>query len=577
MRLALVTTPPSARSGIGDYTRRLLEHLGSLAEVRVFVEPGLEGERLCGLPTESAHALRPREHDQVLFQLGNETRHAFMVPLVRAIGGVVCLHDWVLFDLAVAAAPELAKGGWRGHLAALKAGGPGQLAVYRANWRDRRRTRTTPYPTEADVPPGPLEELDEVVLVSGWHASEASGAGRWTADRAVLELPAAGCRRLQLSVTGDPGRTLRVTANGTTLEHSFGDGGDWGGDRELELELASVDRPRVELHTEGLSVTRAQCARGDSRRLGIFVRDVRFEDDLGWHAVDLQAPAASPVPTVSLDRDRFDLPLNRPIVRWADAFFVHSETVGHRIIEERNAPTPVIVLPHGTERRWRQGDRRDVRASLSLPADWREAFLVTSFGALQAHKRLDVLLEGFALALEDRPGLRLALVGRHERRELDVRALIARHGLADHVHLAGFVEEQRGLDFLHAADLVVQLRGPSTGGSSGGVHQAFSAGRGVVVSDLEEQAELPAGCTRRLAPGPGEAGRLADLLTALHDDPAARESMEREARRFVEEQSRFELVAERYLEALERFPRPRGRKKRMFAQRVRQRVADRRS
>lgn len=137
MKLALVTTPPGASSGIGDYARRLLEHLKDRFEVRVFVETGREGHSLCGIATEPALALFPREHDQVLYLLGNEPEHAFMVPIVRALGGAVDLHDWVLYDLAVAAYPALARGGLAGNWVALCEGGFAQLATYRKDRLDR--------------------------------------------------------------------------------------------------------------------------------------------------------------------------------------------------------------------------------------------------------------------------------------------------------------------------------------------------------------------------------------------------------------------------------------------------------
>jgi hypothetical protein len=137
MKLALVTTPSGARSGIGDYARRLLEHLKQRLDVRVFVETGREGEPVCGIASEPALALFPREHDQLLYQLGNEPQHAFMVPIVRALGGAVCLHDWVLHDLAVAAYPALARGGLAGQWAALREGGWAQLAAYRKDRLDR--------------------------------------------------------------------------------------------------------------------------------------------------------------------------------------------------------------------------------------------------------------------------------------------------------------------------------------------------------------------------------------------------------------------------------------------------------
>ena len=98
MRIALVTTPPSARSGIGDYTRHLLPYLRERAEVELFVEDSV---CVSGDETRPASSIRPREHEQILYQLGNERAHAFMRPMLAALGGTVLLHDWVLFDQAV--------------------------------------------------------------------------------------------------------------------------------------------------------------------------------------------------------------------------------------------------------------------------------------------------------------------------------------------------------------------------------------------------------------------------------------------------------------------------------------------
>ncbi len=115
MKLALVSTP--------DHVRAWLPHLMGLADVRLFVEPGREGEQVEDLRAESADALWPREHDQILFALGNVAAHGFAAPLVRLLGGTVALRDWVLFDLALAAFPALADGGPRGRWIALREGG----------------------------------------------------------------------------------------------------------------------------------------------------------------------------------------------------------------------------------------------------------------------------------------------------------------------------------------------------------------------------------------------------------------------------------------------------------------------
>lgn len=118
-----MTTVPSVRSAVGTYTRTLLAHLDELLAVEVFVEPELAGAPYDGRPTRSAGKLDPRAFDHVLYQLGDEAEHAFMLPLIARHGGTVVQHDWALVELARAAFPALARGGLRGRLTALRLGG----------------------------------------------------------------------------------------------------------------------------------------------------------------------------------------------------------------------------------------------------------------------------------------------------------------------------------------------------------------------------------------------------------------------------------------------------------------------
>ena len=101
-----------------------------------------------------------------------------MLDPLRRVGGTVTLHDWVLFDLAVAAHPELERGGWRGHVAAWRCGGLEQ----RQRWVEALRARRAGVPPEARAADGPL--------LHGWHEPEADG--RWCAPRAGLPRPVLG-------------------------------------------------------------------------------------------------------------------------------------------------------------------------------------------------------------------------------------------------------------------------------------------------------------------------------------------------------------------------------------------------
>lgn len=535
MKIALVTTLRERGSGIADYTRRLLPHLRERAEVEVYVAPGLEGEEEGVGRLRSALELRPKAQDQILYQLGNETRHAFMARMVRALGGTVALHDWVLFDLACAAWPGLARGGLRGRWLALREGGLEQALAYHRGRGDAGATAPA----------------------FGWHAPEPGG--RWTADGATLPAPPEEADALRLVLSGPPGRALRVLAGEDVLAAARLERGD--ASEALELDLPTHRAGALRLEVAGVAPDPTLRRRGDERRLGVFVRRVEARVAGAWTALDLAClPALAPAEG-GLARHRFRLHLNRSVVRHADAFVVHSRWMADRIRRDRNALTPVAVVPHGAERGWRDGDRAAVRRALGLPAEWERAFLVASLGAVQAHKRIDRLVEAVALARRGGEDARLLLVGEARPRELDLEALLERHGLRDAVRVTGWVDERGAHDGLLAADLCANLRGPTTRGASGGAFGAFSAGRAVVVSDLPEYEELPEACAPRVAHGEGEARELARLFARLAADPDERARREAAARAFVEEECHWSRVADRYVEALAGFPRARCAKR----------------
>lgn len=553
MKVALVTTPPSVRSGIGDYTRHLLPYLREHAVVDTYVAKGA-GEDVCGEPCRDVRDLVPREYDQILYQLGNERSHAFMLPMIRSIGGTVMQHDWILFDLAMAAYPGLGRGGPKGHALALREGGVDQLRVYANNWLERRRSRRSPQRRH------PVEGL-RGTLLTGWHEPEEDG--RWTSDHTTVRIPGEGVQRVVVELHVDRGRRVVFRRDGAVLAEAT-DGG------EHALELGGADEPVLELETTGVRVTKEQRRAGDVRRLGVFVLRIAWEDEAGSHELDLGEPVAVRPEVVSLSRDRFRLPFNRSVVRFADAFIVHSRYVHDRILADRNARTAIGILHHGSERRWRDRDRAEIRRALGLDEPWTSSFLVTSFGGVQAHKRIDKALEALALARRERDDIRMVLAGSLHSDSFDPRAFVHRLGLDDAARFTGFVPEEEGWDWLEAGHVAMNLRGPTSGGTSGGIFQAFSMGRAVIASDAAEQRELPDSAVVKVPLGEGEVEGIARALVQLRDDREKLAELERGVRDFVDTECHWSVVAKQYADFLESFPPARVNKKSLIALRLAQ-------
>lgn len=580
LRIACVLPPRGERSGIADYTRHLLPYLAELAEVRCYA---LDPEAWCadwdaaaGESPKALEELEVRGLDQILFQIGNETSHARLLPWIERFGGTIVLHDWVLFDLAMAAYPELHTGGWRGAKRALAEGGPGEFL----RWAKARRG-----------PGASLERAGELAkaegpFLEGWHIPEEGG--RWTTETALFrvqrtsdgEASADGVPvELHMDLVGVPGRTVRVLHRGTTIvEHEFEEGAL---EADLRIPIPRGDRVLLAIESDSTRATREQRRAGDRRRLGVFVRSMVMESrgqstpvDLGAHA----RPGGADEGTLA--RARFELPLNRSVVRQGDAFLVHSPDMGRRILESRNESTPIRVVPHGVERRWHGEPKATTRDGLGVPSHECDGFWIGSFGAVQSHKRIDVLLGALARARREQPDLRLVLIGALDARSYDLEGALKLHGLTDAVRATGFVSEEDAWRWIHACDVMAQLRGPSTGGASGGLHQSLGLGRAVIVSEIGENAELPDGCLVRIPQDESdpraEVEALARAFVELRNDPGRLRGLEAAAREAVDSQLHWSKVAAAYIEHMHLYPRARASRPSFFrlaTERFRERYA----
>ncbi len=531
MHLALVTTSPAQPSGIGDHGRALCTALASTGEVTVYLPDGdVSNGYAPGIEVRPASSLTRKSADRILYLLGNERAHAFMLPLIRKIGGTVYLHDWVLFDLMTAAFPALERGGLAGHLAAWNCGGLRQRSI----WAEARSGGAASMSNRPD----------HGRLLMGWHEPEADG--RWTTRRAGMSAPR-GTTGVQIDLVLTAGTTARLKEHGSQIASITAEA-----DGSVQLGAAHAFRDVT------LEVDRTHPANGDARELGAFVQAWTWSTASGPVPVDLRAPAALSAHGATLSDRRFDLSFHRPVVRFADGFVVHSRELADRILEDRRSPTPTALVPHGVDAGLVQGDRSEARARLGWT---RGETLLVSFGAIQDHKRPGPLLEAVADARAAGADVHLVLAGEPATERFDLLARIEQLGLVEHVTITGFLDEPEFQDWLAAADVCVNLRGPSTGGTSGGVARAMAAGRATVISDLPEWAEFPDGAVVRVPLEEGEVAGLSAAFQNLDAGPVQRDALEAEARRWAGEVADWPHVANLVRTFLEAGPAHRTRRK----------------
>jgi glycosyltransferase involved in cell wall biosynthesis len=173
--------------------------------------------------------------------------------------------------------------------------------------------------------------------------------------------------------------------------------------------------------------------------------------------------------------------------------------------------------------------------------------LIGCFGFLNMNKRIPQLLQAFAHLRRERPGARLLLVGSAGER-FDVERRLERLGLVEGVDRLDYVPEERLWSLMAACDVLVNLRHPTMGETSGSVIRALSLGKAVVVSDVGWFAELPDGVALRVPVDEYEVATLHAALAVAAEHGAA---LGARAQAYVERDHALDRVADGYAAALE--------------------------
>lgn len=233
------------------------------------------------------------------------------------------------------------------------------------------------------------------------------------------------------------------------------------------------------------------------------------------------------------------------------AVVVHSRFARARLraLHGEAATAHVEVIPHLLPP-LSPPSRAEARARLGVPAD---AFLVCTAGFATAAKRFDWLIAALDLALGRGPGAPLLWIhaGAERAEEYPLSARIAeRPALAGRARVTGYLDEAALTDHIAAADLLVNLRFPSPGESSGSLARAFAAGTACAVSATGAYAELPREAVLHL-PLAGAVPALAEALLALAADPARARALGEAGRRHAEAEMALPAVAARYRDVIE--------------------------
>lgn len=237
------------------------------------------------------------------------------------------------------------------------------------------------------------------------------------------------------------------------------------------------------------------------------------------------------------------VPMTRRLLESARGVVVHSHFME---TEMRTAgyPGPVAVIPHGA---WiPTADRNGWRHKLGLD----EATpLIGIFGFLKPYKRIAESLRAFKRLIQLTPNARMILVG-EPHPEFPLAAMIRTMGLSAHVRVLGFTPIEDFVGYLGACDIVLNLRYPTVGESSGTLLRSLGLGKAVMVSEIGSFAEFPDDVCLKVPVGVGEENLIFEYLNLLVSRPDVAKALGERARDYVARECNWAAVAGQYTEFL---------------------------
>lgn len=224
----------------------------------------------------------------------------------------------------------------------------------------------------------------------------------------------------------------------------------------------------------------------------------------------------------------FSLPAHRTLLRRQRGVLVHSRWAAEHLADEE-VGVPVRAIPMGVPLPPAADEAagRSLRRRFGLPE---EGPVIGSFGFQTPIKR--TLSAVRALAAPGLERVHLVIVGEASP-AMDLEGEARRIGVAERVHVLGFLPFEDFEASIAAVDLCLNLRYPTAGETSASLLRVLAAGRPAIVSDYAQFGDLPSEIALRVPLGDEEPAALAALLRELLADPGRLAAMGRAAREHV--------------------------------------------
>lgn len=252
---------------------------------------------------------------------------------------------------------------------------------------------------------------------------------------------------------------------------------------------------------------------------------------------------------------QFLMPLNGEAVRSSRGVVVHSDWA-RRLLAAEHPGLPIVRVPHHFSPPDEVIDAMSVseaRAAVGRPTD---KLVFAALGFVTPPKRIDMAMKALGAMRDRLPSFEFWLVGEVSD-AVDVKQMATDNGIGDKVHVFGYVDLTTFQTAIKAADVIINLRYPTAGETSGTLVRALGMGKPVVVYDYASFSDFPDHVVAKVPLDTAWIDPLAETVLRLGTQEDLRQGLGRLAAEHVREEHDLAKCVDSYLNFVsEVYPTP---------------------
>jgi len=512
---------PPLVSGISDYSKELLEELSKYFDLTVYVDDRYKPEKSKKYKIKNFREIN--NNHPIVYNIGNNSQHTYIFDMLQKKPGLVILHDSNLQDLNFSMMNRYWSRYYFLKQVFLSYGITAVLDYLKFFFmKPNREVIVKRYKTE-----------DSCFMGEGWHDLEQDRGVhfRWTEKKAYFSIKEKGIKRLMLNVYTEFPATIKLKINNE--EHKFK-----LNPREyqwIKTEFNPVDKinSRIKVFKPLGFISRLRDVH--KRIMGIRVAEIRYETKNTAKNLPLFEQMPEEKTTVEnkkffrlKEKIRYNYYLNKTVILSAKAIMTHSNHL-KEIVEGINRNIPIKVIREGVYLNKPDFSKMQIRKKLSLE---NYDFIVSSFGMMQKHKRIEQALISFSKFARKYPNSVYVLVGPIDE-NLKLELILETLKIREKVIVTGYIPHKDAMNYLYASDVCINLRWPSTGATSASLIKSLSVGTPAIITELPENKDFDRSCLFNVKKDKNEIRNIFKILCRLKENPLLEKKMSSNAIEYI--------------------------------------------